>query len=134
MSRHITYNRLKPDSSTEITRTRFMTSTARLFVNCRAATMAEGAPYGLIEDAAILTEGGLIRWFGPRADAPAAATHDLGGRLVTPALIDCHTHVVHGGHRAAEFEMRLHGAGTAGQRLLAGDTEARDQGHGDGDA
>ncbi len=87
-----------------------MTSTACLFVNCRAATMAEGAPYGLIDDAAILTEGGLIRWVGPRADAPAAATHDLGGRLVTPALIDCHTHVVHGGHRAAEFELRLKGA------------------------
>lgn len=87
-----------------------MTSTPSLFVNCRAATMAEGAPYGMIEDAAILTEGGLIRWVGPRADAPAAATHDLGGRLVTPALIDCHTHVVHGGHRAGEFEQRLNGA------------------------
>lgn len=87
-----------------------MTSTLCLFVNCRAATMAEGAPYGLINDAAILTEGGLIRWIGPRADAPAAATHDLGGRLVTPALIDCHTHVVHGGHRAGEFEQRLNGA------------------------
>lgn len=87
-----------------------MTSTPCLFVNCRAATMAEGAPYGLIDDAAILTEGDLIRWVGPRADAPAAATHDLGGRLVTPALIDCHTHVVHGGHRAGEFEQRLNGA------------------------
>ncbi len=87
-----------------------MTSTPCLFVNCRAATMAEGAPYGLIDDAAILTEGGTIRWVGPRADAPSAATHDLGGRLVTPALIDCHTHVVHGGHRAGEFEQRLNGA------------------------
>lgn len=87
-----------------------MTSTPCLFVNCRAATMAEGAPYGLIDDAAILTEGGVIRWVGQRADAPAIAPHDLGGRLVTPALIDCHTHVVHGGHRAGEFEQRLNGA------------------------
>ncbi|MCX8508024.1 MAG: imidazolonepropionase, partial [Rhodobacteraceae bacterium] len=68
------------------------------------------APYGLIEDAAILTEGGLIRWVGPRSDAPSAPAHDLGGRLVTPALIDCHTHIVHGGHRAGEFELRLNGA------------------------
>lgn len=83
----------------------------QLFVNCRAATMAGDAPYGLIDDAAILTRDGLIRWVGPRADAPAtAARTDLGGRLVTPALIDCHTHTVHGGHRATEFELRLKGA------------------------
>jgi imidazolonepropionase len=81
-----------------------------LFVNCTAATMAVGAPYGLIADAAILADEGLIRWTGPRAEAPQAPEHDLGGRLVTPALIDCHTHVVHGGHRAGEFEMRLNGA------------------------
>lgn len=92
-----------------------MTADTRLFVNCRAATMAEGAPYGLIEDAAILTGGdGTILWVGPRRDAPAKAlaapVQDLGGRLVTPALIDCHTHIVHGGHRAAEFELRLKGA------------------------
>ncbi|MBS0574355.1 MAG: imidazolonepropionase [Proteobacteria bacterium] len=88
-----------------------MTAAARLFVNCRAATMTGTAPYGLIEDAAILAEGGLIRWIGPRSQAPAGGQpHDLGGRLVTPALIDCHTHVVHGGHRAGEFELRLNGA------------------------
>ncbi|MFO1174334.1 MAG: imidazolonepropionase [Paracoccaceae bacterium] len=92
-----------------------MTADTRLFVNCRAATMAEGAPYGLIEDAAILSGGdGAILWVGPRRDAPAKAlaapVQDLGGRLVTPALIDCHTHIVHGGHRAAEFELRLKGA------------------------
>ena len=87
-----------------------MPTSRQLFVNCRAATMAAGAPYGLIEDAAILTEAGVIRWIGPRVDAPTAPEQDLGGRLVTPALIDCHTHVVHGGHRAAEFEQRLNGA------------------------
>lgn len=59
-------------------------------------------------------EGGVIAWLGRRADVPAAyegaPTTDLGGRLVTPGLIDCHTHLVYGGHRAVEFEMRLNGA------------------------
>ena len=63
---------------------------------------------------AIAIEGAYLRWVG-RADAlpaeyRAAERNDLEGRLVTPALIDCHTHLVHGGHRAAEFEMRLEGA------------------------
>ncbi|MBW6507818.1 MAG: imidazolonepropionase [Rhodobacteraceae bacterium] len=90
-----------------------MPSKATLLVNCRAATMA-GNGYGLIEDAAVLMQDGRIHWAGPRAGAPAAARgaepHDLGGRLVTPALIDCHTHLVHGGNRAREFEARLRGA------------------------
>ncbi|SPH16996.1 Imidazolonepropionase [Defluviimonas aquaemixtae] len=85
-----------------------------LFTNCRAATMAGEAPYGLIEDAAIAVTPDGILWTGPSPDIPAATAafprHDLGGRLVTPALIDCHTHLVHGGNRANEFEMRLHGA------------------------
>lgn len=84
-----------------------------LFVNCRAATLT-GPDYGLIEDAAIAVTPDGILWVGPRSDIPAAVAAfpqtDLGGRLVTPALIDCHTHVVHGGNRAGEFEMRLKGA------------------------
>ncbi len=85
-----------------------------LLVNCRAATMAGPDPYGLIDAAAIaLTPDGIL-WAGSEADIPAATAafprHDLGGRLVTPALIDCHTHLVHGGDRAGEFEMRLKGA------------------------
>ncbi|MEP3633935.1 MAG: imidazolonepropionase [Shimia thalassica] len=70
--------------------------------------------YGLIEDAAIVVNGGMIDWVGPKADLPArfadASRTSLGGRLVTPGLIDCHTHIVHGGDRAVEFEMRLNGA------------------------
>ena len=67
--------------------------------------------YGLIEDAALVTEAGQIVWIGARADLTVTApATSLGGRLVTPALIDCHTHLVHGGNRAAEFEMRLNGA------------------------
>ncbi|MFZ1468020.1 MAG: imidazolonepropionase [Paracoccaceae bacterium] len=73
-----------------------------------------GGSYGLIDYAALVLEAGRIVWVGPAGDLPAAhaglARHDLGGRLVTPALIDCHTHVVHGGNRAGEFEMRLQGA------------------------
>ncbi|MCB2157192.1 MAG: imidazolonepropionase, partial [Rhodobacteraceae bacterium] len=84
-----------------------------LLTNCRAATLT-GPDYGLIEDAAIAMTPEGILWAGHRQDIPAAVAafphHDLGGRLVTPALIDCHTHVVHGGNRAGEFEMRLKGA------------------------
>jgi imidazolonepropionase len=71
-------------------------------------------PYGLVPDAALVIEGDRIAWVGPRHDLPADHASlpalSLGGRLVTPALIDCHTHLVHGGNRAAEFEMRLNGA------------------------
>ena len=81
----------------------------------RAATMVPGAdPYGLIDDAALVLVGGKIAWVGAQAAMPgdytALAVRDMGGRLITPALIDCHTHVIHGGNRASEFEMRLHGA------------------------
>lgn len=73
-----------------------------------------GALYGLIPDAALVVRQGLVLWVGTRHDLPAefsdALVHDMSGRLITPALIDCHTHIVHGGNRAAEFEMRLAGA------------------------
>lgn len=74
--------------------------------------MSPGAPYGLIPDAAIAVRGGRIAAVGPAAEVAAAdlPVRDLGGRLVTPALVDCHTHVVFGGNRAREFEMRLEGA------------------------
>ncbi|PIV73009.1 MAG: imidazolonepropionase [Rhodobacteraceae bacterium CG17_big_fil_post_rev_8_21_14_2_50_65_11] len=81
-----------------------------LLVNATVATMSENAPYGLIPDGAILLEDDRVAWVGPRADAPKAATRDMGGRLITPALIDCHTHLVHAGDRAREFELRLEGA------------------------
>ena len=65
-------------------------------------------------DGGVLLEGARILWAGAASDAPAAAhVERLGGRLVTPALIDCHTHVVHGGNRAAEFALRLEGASYA---------------------
>ena len=85
-----------------------------LLLNATMATMDGSAAYGLVEQAAIAVEAGRIVWAGPSRDLPAELgdqeAFDLHGRLVTPALIDCHTHVVHGGNRAREFEMRLEGA------------------------
>lgn len=64
--------------------------------------------------AAIVVEQGTVRWVGPRAELPAAfaslPAHDGGDALVTPGLVDCHTHLVYGGQRANEFAMRLAGA------------------------
>lgn len=63
---------------------------------------------------AVLIEGGRIAAVGARLDRPAnAIIEDCGGRLVTPALIDCHTHLVYAGNRATEFQMRLEGASYA---------------------
>ncbi len=85
-----------------------------LLTDLTVATMDAAEGYGLIENASILLEAGRILWVGPAGECPAAhATaprQSLGGRLVTPALIDCHTHIVFGGNRAREFEMRLNGA------------------------
>lgn len=78
----------------------------------RLATMA-GAGIGAIEDGVIAAKDGLIVYAGPAAEAPAfdaARVVDCEGRWITPGLIDCHTHLIHGGNRAAEFEMRLDGA------------------------
>lgn len=87
----------------------------RVYDNCLLATMVKGdVPYGLISDAAFCLRDGYIEWVGEAKALPPiyldAAKTDLGGALVTPALIDCHTHLVHGGDRAGEFEMRLEGA------------------------
>ncbi len=87
----------------------------RAWTNARLATMAPGvaAPYGAIEDGVIAMRDGRIAWIGARGEAPdldAAETIDCAGRWITPGLIDCHTHLVHGGDRAHEFELRLQGA------------------------
>ncbi|MFJ4382906.1 imidazolonepropionase [Pseudomonas sp. NPDC089408] len=83
--------------------------------HCHVATMAEGR-YSVIEDAAIVTNAGLIEWIGPRAGltpVDAERSVDLGGAWVTPGLIDCHTHAVFGGNRSGEFEQRLQGVSYA---------------------
>lgn len=84
-------------------------------VSLRIATMSDGEEhYGLIDDAAIVVENDRILWSGARKSMPkkfaSITCHDMAGRLVTPALIDCHTHIVYASDRAKEFEMRLEGA------------------------
>ncbi|MGV8987867.1 MAG: imidazolonepropionase [Cypionkella sp.] len=83
-----------------------------LLRNMTLATMVQG--YGLIHDAALVIEGETIAFAGPQSDLPDTYANlpaqDLNGALITPALIDCHTHIVFGGDRAEEFEMRLNGA------------------------
>lgn len=88
---------------------------ATLYTNAALATMEpSGAPYGMVESGAIAIADGLIIWCGAGDDIPKRFAgwqrRDLKGRLITPALIDCHTHIVFGGNRAREFEMRLEGA------------------------
>ena len=98
-----------------------------IWVKGRLATMTSpGAspgpgtpPFGAIEDGAIAVNKGTIAWVGPAADLPgppdtlARRVYDLAGRWLTPGLIDCHTHLVYGGDRAEEFELRLQGTSYA---------------------
>ncbi|MBD8658163.1 imidazolonepropionase [Oxalobacteraceae sp. CFBP 13730] len=80
-----------------------------LLSNVHLATMDNG--YGVLHDAALAVKDGRIAWIGARSDAPPAAReHDCGGAWLTPGLIDCHTHIVHGGNRSDEWEARLNGA------------------------
>jgi imidazolonepropionase len=85
--------------------------TRRIYRGFGALPMA-GGRYGAIEQAALTVESGRIAWIGPEAELPPAdhaQAQDLGGGWLTPGLIDCHTHIVYGGTRAREFEMRLEG-------------------------
>lgn len=90
-----------------------------LWVDVGLATLAGPDPYGRIEDGAIAVKNGRIAWVGARADLPgapdnlASVVQGEAGGWITPALIDCHTHIVHGGQRAGEFEKRLQGASYA---------------------
>ena len=95
-----------------------------LWHHCTLATLQPDAghaevaqPYGLVPDGALVVQGATLKWVGPLAELPEAlraqcsTQHDAGGALITPGLIDCHTHLVYGGDRAAEFEQRLQGVG-----------------------
>ena len=80
--------------------------------NITAATMSDDAGYGLIQDAVVIINDGKVEFVGPAYDAPATPTADVvdgNGGLLTPGLIDCHTHLVWAGSRANEFAQRLHG-------------------------
>jgi imidazolonepropionase len=85
----------------------------KILSGLRIATLENtGAPYGLIDAGAIGIENDRISWVGESIPDSwkGVEVQDFGGRLATPALIDCHTHLVFGGNRAREFEMRLEGA------------------------
>jgi imidazolonepropionase len=87
-----------------------------IWVNAKLATMRPDSRYGAVLDGAIATRSGKIGWVGERialSGAPerlAGAVHDARGAWITPGLVDCHTHLVYGGDRADEFELRLQGA------------------------
>ena len=85
-----------------------------LLANAKLATLQNNDEFGIIDDGVIVLDGAHIAWVGGAIELPDTyrdqEIRDLGGRLVTPALIDCHTHVVFGGNRAVEFELRLNGA------------------------
>ncbi|HET7413772.1 MAG TPA: imidazolonepropionase [Pararhizobium sp.] len=89
--------------------------TARLWRNARLATLDAARPgLGVVEGGTVLVRNGRIAYAGPEADMPAVDSQceviDCEGRWITPGLIDCHTHLVHAGNRAREFEQRLAGA------------------------
>ncbi len=87
-----------------------------LFTNATLACVDGDFDYGLRDDSALLVEADQIAWLGPMAECPAssgAEIVDCQQRLLTPGLIDCHTHLVYGGDRADEFERRLEGASYA---------------------
>jgi imidazolonepropionase len=85
-----------------------------LLTDARIATLRPGgAPFGIIEKAALAIADGRIAWLGPQKDLPklqAKESRSVKGQWLTPALIDCHTHLVFAGNRAAEFAKRLAGA------------------------
>jgi imidazolonepropionase len=87
----------------------------RIWHNARLATMREDMPdVGVIEGAVIAARDGRVAFVGARSDLPANADAaewtDCAGRWITPGLVDCHTHLIFGGNRAHEFELRLKGA------------------------
>ncbi|MGZ5215075.1 MAG: imidazolonepropionase [Caldimonas sp.] len=85
-----------------------------LWRNARIASLAGEASWGWIENGALIVDGETLQWVGAEAELPKGTAVDeervLGGALVTPGLVDCHTHLVYGGERAREFELRLEGA------------------------
>ena len=85
-----------------------------VFTHARIATLTGESGYALIDDAAMMIDRDRIEWVGSMAELKTVAgaeVIDCEGMLVTPGLIDCHTHLVYGGDRADEFELRLEGAG-----------------------
>lgn len=86
-----------------------------LWTGASLVTMCDGH-YSMIENGILAVKDGLIAWIGTDDNSPEFITqnrHDFGGGIVTPGFIDCHTHLVFGGDRSAEFEQRLNGVSYA---------------------
>ena len=87
-----------------------------LWLNVQLLTLADATGYGIIDKGALAVKDGRIAWLGSEAELPAAAdtlaytVYDGHGHWLLPGFIDCHTHLVYGGSRAREFELRLNGA------------------------
>src|SRR5262245_1471927 len=96
-----------------------------LWCNGKLATMTDGSPFGLIEKGAVAAEGGRITWVGAESALPGApascarVVHDLGGRLLTPGLVDCHNHAVYYGDGLRDFELLTQG-GTRADMIASG--------------
>ncbi|MEJ0035365.1 MAG: imidazolonepropionase [Gammaproteobacteria bacterium] len=90
------------------------TEPTRIWRNARLATLATASPgLGVVEQGAVVARGDRIVYAGPESGMPLVAgadAFDCEGRWITPGLVDCHTHLVYGGNRAREFQMRLNGA------------------------
>jgi imidazolonepropionase len=108
-----------------------------LWINIHAATMAEAGNFGIIKNAAIGITDKKISWIGPisglpqKPEALSKNIHDGGAKWITPGFIDCHTHLIYAGDRAAEFEQRLQGVSyadiaKAGGGILSTVTATRD--------
>lgn len=83
-----------------------------IYYNANLITLEDKSGYGLIENAGLGVKDGKIEFVGVLHDAPetlAKETYDISGKFIAPAFIDCHTHLVYGGSRAKEFELRLEG-------------------------
>ena len=94
-----------------------------LLTNATVATMADDSPFGLVRDGAVGIADGKIAWVGPAAQAPreAGTVRDLGGKVVTPGLVDPHTHIVYGeeGLSISRCSRRAASAGTSSRRAAA---------------
>ena len=85
-----------------------------LLRNAAVATMQDGSPFGLVKKGAIGITGGKVAWIGADANAPASGAGqvwDVGSKVVTPGLVDPHTHIVYGEEGLVDFEILACGGG-----------------------